>query len=237
MNTLLKEPIGKIVARDYRTAAVFKAKGIDYCCRGNITLQEVLCEKMIDEGRMICELEEAMIAEPQREYDFTGWPLDLVVDYLEKKKHRDEKAHMMLIRDHLEQLVETYGEASPDLKEITHLYAEETYDLMRHIEKEEEILFPTIRNIVATAAIHDEAACTSSSILNYMVDAMTEEYSHDSERLKRIHAIVAQSNLPAGDLDMTFKMLGDLEEDLRMHFHLENNILFPSALQLKQEKK
>jgi len=35
MNLSKENIVGEIVAKDYRTASVFKSHAIDFCCRGN----------------------------------------------------------------------------------------------------------------------------------------------------------------------------------------------------------
>ena len=48
MNTLEQLTVGEYVANDFRTAALFSKYGIDFCCKGNRTLEEVCIKKNIN---------------------------------------------------------------------------------------------------------------------------------------------------------------------------------------------
>jgi len=74
-------PVNEIVARDYRTAAVFLKYGIEYCCGGKIPLQ-LACELQgLDKELVKQELEEAMRhIHISNSIDFGEWNVDFLVD-------------------------------------------------------------------------------------------------------------------------------------------------------------
>ena len=80
--------IGDLVAKDYRTASVFKKHKIDFCCNGNRTIDEACNQREIDSSNLIQQLEEAMVSYSPTASDYASWPLDLLADYVEKKHHR-----------------------------------------------------------------------------------------------------------------------------------------------------
>ena len=88
METLAKTPIGEIVAQDFRTATLFSKLGIDFCCRGNRTLEEVSSKNSLDVLEMSQQLKEIMEVKGNSTIDFNAWDLDLLADYVEKKHHR-----------------------------------------------------------------------------------------------------------------------------------------------------
>ena len=96
------EQIGSIVANDFRTAAIFKKYGIDFCCKGGRTIEEATEKKGLDKNKIYQDIESL----PQSnggEIDFTSWPLDLLSDYVEKTHHRyiRESRHFTAILDKL----------------------------------------------------------------------------------------------------------------------------------------
>ena len=80
--------IGELVARDYRTASVFKKYSIDFCCQGNRTIEEACEKKNIDTKKVLEDLVAMMEAKSESTTDYQSWPLDLLADYIEKKHHR-----------------------------------------------------------------------------------------------------------------------------------------------------
>ena len=57
MTIVQNKTIGEIVAEDYRTAQVFKNHHIDFCCKGNRSIQEVCETKNMDPDELIGEIE------------------------------------------------------------------------------------------------------------------------------------------------------------------------------------
>ena len=80
--------IGKIVAENYKTAAVFKSYNIDFCCNGNRSIAAASKEKDIDEKVILQELSEVLNKKEDSDIDFKSWSIDLLADYIEKKHHR-----------------------------------------------------------------------------------------------------------------------------------------------------
>ena len=79
--------VGDLVAKDYRTATVFKQNGIDFCCNGNRTLEEVCKQKEMSVTNIIGELNQVSQQISAAQTDFNSWPWDLLADYIEKKHH------------------------------------------------------------------------------------------------------------------------------------------------------
>lgn len=84
MNDTLDKTIGQMVAEDYRTAQIFKNHKIDFCCKGNRTLQEVAEKKGLDLNSLVQELDAVQNQVQSDQPDFKTWPLDLLADYIEK---------------------------------------------------------------------------------------------------------------------------------------------------------
>ena len=236
MKISLQDQISEIVTHDYRTAAIFKAEGIDFCCRGKRTLDEVIREKGIDSDKIIGELRRVTAEKSSTNIDFTEWPLDLLIDYIEKKHHRYVKAQIPLLTEFVNKVYRSHGETHPELKEMKDLFMQDSQDLLTHLQVEEEMLFPVIRNIAAPAELHDDNACIPVSLLSNMINKMTNDHTGEGDRWRRINSIAESVQLGCRTAFVTFALLRDFEEDLHEHIHLENNILFPSAIRLKKEQ-
>ena len=88
MEITKEQIIGELVAKDYRTASVFKTFGIDFCCNGNRTIDEACNTKHLKADVVINDLEKAVEKQEVLGTEYKSWPLDLLADYIEKKHHR-----------------------------------------------------------------------------------------------------------------------------------------------------
>ena len=93
-----KKQIGQFVADDFRTAAIFSKYGIDFCCKGDRTIEEVCKKNDIETDELLGKLYEVSMISTNQSIDYKSWPLDLLIDYIEKKHHRyvEEKIPVIL---------------------------------------------------------------------------------------------------------------------------------------------
>ena len=229
--------IGDIVAQDFRTAAIFKKNGIDFCCKGGRTIDDACDSKNIDAASIREDIKNLPKSDGST-IDFTSWPLDLLADYVEKTHHRYVEEKTPVIQTFLDKLCKVHGGRHPELFQIKALFDESAKELGAHLKKEELILFPFIRNMVKAkvsgTAIEQPHFVTVQNPVHMMMD----EHSQEGERFRQIAKLTDGYNPPADACNtyrVAFAMLKDFEEDLHRHIHLENNILFPKAIRLEKE--
>lgn len=229
--------IGNMVAEDFRTAAVFKRHGIDFCCKGGRTIEEACTSKKLDPEKVYAELE-SLPANEGGSIDFGSWPLDLLADYIEKTHHRYVEEKTPVLQAFLDKLCKVHGNRNPELFEINTLFNESAHDLAAHMKKEELILFPFVRNMIKAKISGGVLPHPAFGTVENPVSMMQHEHSVEGDRFRRI-AEITHEYLPPADACNTYKvafaMLQDFENDLHKHIHLENNILFPKAIQLEKE--
>lgn len=229
--------IGNIVAEDFRTAAIFKRHGIDFCCKGGRTIEEACSTKKMDPEKIYEELETL----PKNEaatIDFNSWPLDLLADYIEKTHHRYVEEKTQVLQAFLEKLCKVHGERHPELFEINALFNESAHDLAAHMKKEELILFPFVRNMMKAKISGGSLPQPVFGTVENPVNMMQHEHTVEGDRFRKIAEITNEYQPPADACNtykVAFAMLQDFENDLHKHIHLENNILFPRAIQLEKE--
>ena len=229
--------IGEMVADDFRTASVFSANKIDFCCKGNRTLDEVCNQKGLDVYDVLAQLEKATESNNST-IDFNTWELDLLIDYIEKKHHRyvEEKAPILL--SFLLKLEQVHGAAHPELFEIKNLFKRTADELTQHMKKEELILFPYIKQMVEAARNKTPLSAPGFGSVANPIAMMMEEHENEGNRFEKIVAISNNYTPPADGCNtykVTFQMLQEFESDLHTHIHLENNILFPKAIVLQEK--
>ncbi|MFA7444739.1 MAG: iron-sulfur cluster repair di-iron protein [Flavobacteriaceae bacterium] len=229
--------IGEIVAHDFRTAALFSKLGIDFCCRGHRTLEEVSEKKSLNAANLQRDLEEILQKTEGSSIDFKAWPLDLLADYVEKTHHRYIEDKTPVLLAFLNKLCKVHGDRHPELFEIDRLFNESAQDLAAHMKKEELILFPFIRKMVSTRISGRPLERPQFGTVENPIEMMKHEHDTEGERFREIARLTDNYTPPADGCNTyrtAFLMLEEFEQDLHKHIHLENNILFPSALNLEK---
>ena len=230
--------VGELVAKDYRTAQVFKKYKIDFCCKGNRTLEAVCEEKKVDPGVLINDLEAAMQQKEKGDIDFQSWPLDLLADYIEKTHHRYVEEKSLEIKPYLKRVCQVHGPEHPELFEINEHFNATAGELAMHMKKEEMILFPYIRRMVKSKQEGLKLDSPAFGTIQNPVKMMMMEHETEGDRYRKIAELTNNYTPPQGACNtyrVSFSLLKEFEEDLHLHIHLENNILFPKAIELEAE--
>lgn len=229
--------IGEIVATDFRTAAIFKNYGIDFCCKGGRTIEDA-CENKKINPELIYEEIENLPKNDGGSIDFNSWPLDLLADYVEKTHHRYVDEKTPVIQAFLDKLCKVHGDRHPELFQIRDLFNDSAKDLAAHLRKEELILFPFIKSMVKAQIDGSAIPQPHFGTVENPVNMMMHEHTVEGERLRKIAELSDEYTPPADACNtyrVTFAMLQDFENDLHKHIHLENNILFPKSIKLEKE--
>lgn len=228
--------VGQIVADNYQTVAVFSKYGIDFCCRGNRSIEEVADKNKVSTVHLLEELDQLENKGSKEQIDFQSWELDLLADYVEKKHHRYVRKRIPEILPYLTKIVKVHGKAHPELLEIANEFEASVIELNAHMQKEELNLFPHIRNMIdATSHNHVMQAPMFGTVKN-PIQTMMAEHDQEGVRFRKIRKLSNDYTPPSDACQtyrVTFAMLEEFEQDLHRHIHLENNILFPKSAELE----
>ena len=141
MIKILKETkVGEVVSSNFKVAEIFEKYGIDFCCKGGMSLDAACQSKNIDPELFIKELTSSISIKSDPTQNFLDWPLDLLADYIEKKHHRYIREKTPMIQTYLTKLVNAHGSRYPQLIEVQHLFEQSVLDMHVHMRKEEMIL-------------------------------------------------------------------------------------------------
>ena len=232
--------VSEIVSAHYRTADVFRKHGIDFCCGGKLPLK-MACElKELDIEELELELEDSIrtVSIPAS-LKFDQWDIDFLTDYLINIHHAFLKAALPAAEEYLDRFVEGHKKKFPHLVELQKVFHEMTKDMMPHLQQEEEIIFPYIRQI--SHAYHNKESYASlfvRTLKKPVENVMMHEHEMMNKTLSRIRKLTDYYALPPGacvNHKVTFQKLQEIDNDLVQHMHLENNILFPRAIAMEKE--
>lgn len=239
MITILEEKtIGEMVAEDYRKAEVFKRNGIDFCCGGKKTVAEVCRQKGIDPEAISHELK--ALDEKDRSAgtpDMRSWPLPLLMDYIVNIHHQYIRETAPRIAEYAQKVARVHGHAWPENIEIARIFAMVQHELTSHMMKEEQVLFPYIRQIAEAEKAGQALPPAPFGKVGNPIGMMEAEHEEAGEALRQIRALSHEYTPPEGACNtyrVLYSLLEEFENDLHRHVHLENNILHPRALAMEQ---
>lgn len=236
MNITSETRIGELVAQDYRTALVFKKHKIDFCCQGGRTIKEACEKKELNENQVLEELENIYTAiEPIN--NFQDFQLDDLVDYIEDNHHQYVSQAIPVIQQYLDKVCKVHGAHRPELFQIHELFSESAEELSHHMMKEELVLFPFVKRMAQAQRDNEKLELPGYGSVENPIAMMKHEHNTEGERFRKIAEISNDYEPPAEACNtyrVVFALLKEFEEDLHKHIHLENNILFPKAIELEK---
>lgn len=232
------ETLGEIAVKDLRKAEVFKKYGLDFCCGGKKTVKEACAEKGIDVTKVEQELQTAdrniSSAQP---LPYNEWELDFLADYITNTHHRYVKKISPDLRSYAIKVSNVHGAQHPELMTVRQLTEEICDELSTHMIKEETVLFPYIKQLAASKKTGSTVQNGHFNTVKTPIDMMEHEHESVGKNLEGIRTITNNYLLPedsCASYAYLFKKLEEFENDLHIHVHLENNILFPKALELEK---
>jgi len=236
MNVLEQPTIGEYVAKDFRTAAVFSKYGIDFCCKGNRTIEEACEKKGMDFTQIEKEVIQLLESKSDGAIDFKSWPSDLLIDYIEKTHHRYVEEKSTVLVAFLDKLCKVHGHNHPELFAIKELFDGCAGELAQHMKKEELILFPFIKKLENAIRTGQAIEQPHFGTVENPIAMMKHEHENEGDRFVKIAELTNNYTPPTDACNtykVTFSMLQEFEQDLHKHIHLENNILFPKAIEMQ----
>jgi len=225
------ETVGEIAAKDMRKAELLKKKGIDFCCGGKKTLEQACSEKGLDVIRIKQELEDAAKLPPTTTHlDFNILKPSFLVDYIVNVHHAYVYQNAPVIEDLAHKVAAHHGSNIPALNKIYQKVAQLNAELIPHMRKEEQVLFPAIKFLESNGQ-------SGFDSISDPIRFMEKEHDTAGNLIKDIRVLSDNYNAPEGScnsLKMLYYKLEEFESDLLQHIHLENNILFPKVTAMEE---
>lgn len=232
-----EETLGALAAKDLRKAEIFKKYGLDFCCGGKKTVKQACAEKGLDVTKIEKELQLADKNPTTRPLPYGDWSLDFLADYIVNTHHAYVRKSLPEIRSYALKVAKVHGDRHPELVTIHQLVEAINEELMDHMDKEEKVLFPFVKKIVAAKNGNSTLDASQVGAVKNPIAAMEAEHESAGKLLESIRTLSNDYTLPedaCASYSLVFRMLEEFEDDLFTHIHLENNILFPKTLELEK---
>lgn len=230
MTTLAQQTLASIVTNNHSTVPVLEKYHLDFCCKGKRTLADACTEKGISVETLVAELEKSTEVQSNK-MPYTEMNAEQLISYILIHHHFYVKQSMPTILGHLEKVAFKHGDRFPYMVEVFNIFKEIKEEMTSHMQKEEMILFPRIKEVEALNNINHSRKLTEGFI-GAPIHVLELEHEHAGDLLYKIRELT-NTYTPPADACTTFKVslaeLKEFEEDLHKHVHLENNLLFPLA--------
>jgi regulator of cell morphogenesis and NO signaling len=218
------------------TIAVFQQHHIDFCCGGRIPLSQACADKGLDTDLVLTELE-AVSRPAAAEPSWADAPLADVIAHIQQRYHEHLRVELPRLEAMLDKVVSKHGDHLPEtLFPLQSTFRELREELLTHMLKEDRVLFPAI------VAIEQDPACVSANTAMWIggpIAAMESDHDNAGAALEAMRDYTS-GYAPPDWACPTFRGLyfglAQLETDMHLHVHLENNILFPRAAQLARKQ-
>jgi regulator of cell morphogenesis and NO signaling len=228
MTVTATRSLGELVADEPGRAAVLDRLGLDYCCHGQRSLADACVEAGLDPEAVAAQLDRAV---PQR-VDHPTEPTALA-DHIEATHHAYLHAELGELEALAAKVAGVHGARHPELAEVEHHVVELRADLEPHLLKEERVLFPAIR------ALASGAQDFPFGTVRNPIGMMSKEHDRAGELLAALRDITGGYRVPddgCASYRSLYERLAALEADTHRHIHLENNVLFPAAIELEDAR-
>ncbi|HUP46547.1 MAG TPA: iron-sulfur cluster repair di-iron protein [Thermoanaerobaculia bacterium] len=224
--------IGELALEAPSAIAIMERWQIDYCCRGHQSVAEACRNAGVTAVELL-----AAIGDPraERSVDWQTRSLADVQDYILSVHHTYTRQAIETISMLSEKVANRHGGGHEEVLAVRRIFAALADELAPHLMKEEQILFPFVEELEAASDGGARPESCFGTIAN-PIRVMLMEHDTAASRLAELRSATGGYVLPE-DACLSFRalyeQLGELERDLHQHMHLENNLLFPRALQLE----
>ncbi len=216
---------------------VFEKLGIDYCCGGGKSLQDACFGAGVSVEEVMAALENGRERYAGQGGDEWQWrSLTELIDHIVQKHHAYTKSEMERLDQLSAKVTSVHGKNHSELLKVRELVQALQKDLIPHMLKEEQVLFPYIAQLENAHRSGQPAPTPFFGTVRNPIRMMIQEHDTAGDLLRDLRRESKSYEVPSDgciSYRTLYQALQELEADLHQHIHLENNILFPKAVALE----
>src|SRR5215813_7550689 len=218
---------------------IFERVGIDYCCGGGKSLEEACATASlsVDDVLDSLELAEQEAKTKQKDRNWQTEPLSELIAHINSAHHKYTREEIARLGPLFDKVVSVHGKNHAELAHVRAAFRALAQELTTHMMKEEAVLFPYIVRMEEAVAQKERVLPPPFKTVRNPVAMMLHEHDSAGEALRAMRQASDQYTPPKDgciSYQTLYKALADFEKDLHQHIHLENNILFPRAIEMEQ---
>lgn len=229
--TLLDASVADVALQYPHAVEVLDRYNLDYCCNGNVLFTDACAQRNI-----IAEhIWEEIVGRPDDQrptVDFTSWSPVQLMDFIRKHHHSYIRKNIPQIQALLDTICSVHGDGNITVLAIRDDFEDLAEDLKDHLQREEEEFFPAVRSF---AESRDRNAQQESDAIRTMMESLEREHRVAGELVRSLRTMTVNYTPPdyaCPTFRLGYKLLGEFDNDLVQHIHIENNILFQRIKEL-----
>jgi regulator of cell morphogenesis and NO signaling len=236
MNFNRETKVKEIALSNPAARQILEDAGLDYCCGGGKSLHEACLHADVPAEEILNRLRENNKHIDPDEANWTSAPLSDLTRYIRDRHHRYVREAIARVQPLLDKVEAKHGKSRSEIADIRRLFTEVAREMIMHMQKEEQILFPYIDALERARSTHSSVEPPFFQTVRNPIHAMMKEHDAAGELVKQIRKASLVYTTPE-DACTSYKALyqdlREFEADLHQHVHLENNILFPRSVEME----
>jgi regulator of cell morphogenesis and NO signaling len=236
MNLSSETQVKEIALSNPGARHILEDAGIDYCCGGGKSLQEACLKANVPEAEILFRLRQNSEQVSPSESRWRSAPLAELTKHIRERHHQYVRDSIPRLRALLARIREKHGSKHRELCEIEKLFGDIAREMLMHMQKEEQILFPFIDALEHAANDDRSIEPPFFQTVKNPIHAMMKDHDSAGELMRQIRTASDEYGAPVDactSYKAAYQGLEEFEKDLHLHVHLENNILFPRAADLE----
>lgn len=239
MSVTTEKTVGELALENPGATRVFEKLGIDYCCGGGRSLEEACRAAHVSIGQAVDALAAAKQAAQATAQggDWQSAPVSELIAHIKNTHHKYTREEIARLGPLFDKVCSVHGKNHPELDAMRDTFSALAEELTLHLMKEEMMLFPYIERLEEAAMEKAPVVPSPFGSVRNPVAMMMHEHDSAGNALRGLRQASHGYTAPA-DACISFQTLygalAEFEADLHLHIHLENNILFPRAVEMER---
>jgi regulator of cell morphogenesis and NO signaling len=240
MQTITEKTVREVALENPSSIRVFESLGIDYCCGGKRLLSDACSHANVDFQHALELLETAEL--DVQAPDAQGWkakPIAELIAHVVAEHHGYVRQETPRIQRLLTKVLAKHGPTHPEIAQIDEFFSVLSQELSTHMLKEEQVLFPYVERMEAALRSGQPVPVAFFGTVKRPIANMVAEHDDAGALLAKIRSLSNGYTAPPGACPTflgLYQGLEEFERDLHHHVHLENNILFPRAVEMERSQ-
>jgi regulator of cell morphogenesis and NO signaling len=241
MSATAEKTVRELATENIAATRVFEKLGIDYCCGGGQSIEQACRTANVRVDEVMRSIEEASrstITSPE-DRRWQNETLADLIGHIQDRHHKYTREEIARLKPLFDKVCSVHGRNHPELLMMHEIFLGLSEELSTHMMKEERVLFPYVIRLENASAQKEPAPSAPFGTVKNPVAMMVHEHDSAGEALRALRQ-ASRGYIPPQDACLSFKTLfnalAEFEADLHRHIHLENNILFPRAIDLDRSQ-
>jgi len=215
---------------------ILEDAGIDYCCGGEKSLRQACLKANVVDSEILRRLRQNIDRVDPHEFEWMSAPLAKLTQHIRERHHQYVRDSIPRVRSLLAKIREKHQSNHCELRDIEKLFGDVAREMLMHMQKEEQILFPYIDALERASKGDGAIEPPFFQTVKNPIYSMLKEHDSVGDLMRQIRTASNGYKAPAdgcASYQAAYQGLEEFEKDLHLHVHLENNVLFPRAVGLE----